>query len=66
MNFDQLQADPILTLAETAAYLRVHRSTVTRLALAGQLKSYVIGNRRLFKLSEVQVFFDNRECVKGA
>jgi excisionase family DNA binding protein len=58
----------ILTVQEVADMLRVHRSTVSRYALSGELKSYVIGNRRLFKESEVWLFFENQVsagCVMG-
>jgi len=50
----------ILTSQEVADILRVHRSTITRYAISGELKSYTIGNRRLFKDSDVREFFDNR------
>jgi excisionase family DNA binding protein len=50
----------ILTAQEVADLLRVHRSTVTWLALSGALKSYQIGNRRLFKSSDVWMFFENQ------
>jgi excisionase family DNA binding protein len=50
----------ILTIQEVADLLRLHRSTVTRYAQAGALKSYVIGSRRLFKESDVWSFFDNQ------
>ena len=50
----------ILTVQEVASFLRVHRSTVTRYAISGELKSYVIGNRRLFKEKDVLMFFENR------
>ena len=49
----------ILTLSEVADILRVHRSTVSRYAKKGELKSYIIGNRRLFKDTDVMAFFDN-------
>jgi len=39
----------ILTVQEVAGLLRVHRSTVSRFAQTGELKSYRVGNRRLFK-----------------
>jgi excisionase family DNA binding protein len=59
-------SDPqILTLEETARILRVHRSTVSRYAMSGELRSYLIGSRRLFKLAEILEFFDKRiapEC----
>jgi excisionase family DNA binding protein len=50
----------IMTLAEAASLLRVHRSTVSRYAMSGELRSYLIGNRRLFKLSDLLSFFENR------
>ena len=58
----------ILTVQEVADLLRVHRSTVSRYAKSGELKSHVIGNRRLFKESDVWLFFDNQvsaEYVMG-
>jgi len=61
-----LQNDSILTVDEVASYLRVHRSTVSRYANSGELKSYTIGSRRLFRFSDVNLFFDNQvapECV---
>ena len=56
----------ILTIQEVAELFRVHRSTITRYARNGQLKSYLIGNRRLFKEADVWAFFENqsdRGCV---
>ena len=56
----------ILTIQEVADFLRVHRSTVSRYAKAGELRSYCIGNRRLFKDKDVWAFFENQvawECV---
>ena len=64
-NFQHIR---ILTIKEVADLLRVHRSTVSRLAMAGELKSYMVGNRRLFKKDDVWVFFENqvaRNCVSG-
>jgi excisionase family DNA binding protein len=58
----------ILTVSEVAEILRVHRSTISRYARSGKLKSYSIGNRRLFKESDVWSFFENQvahECVLG-
>ena len=63
---DQNQTERILTVQEVAELLRVHRSTISRYAMSGELRSYVIGNRRLFKESDVWAFFDNqvaRNCV---
>ena len=50
----------ILTVQEVANILRVHRSTVSRYAKSGELRSYVIGNRRLFKEVDVWAFFENQ------
>lgn len=50
----------ILTVQEVADNLRVHRTTITRFAMSGELKSHVIGNRRLFLVKDVLAFFDNR------
>ena len=58
----------ILTINEVAHMLRVHRSTVSRYAMSGELRSYLIGNRRLFKESDVLMFFENQVdpgCVFG-
>ena len=35
----------IMTLKEVADLLRVHRSTVSRYAKSGEIRSYQIGNR---------------------
>ncbi len=58
----------ILTIQEVADLFRIHRSTVARYALSGELKSYQIGSRRLFKDEDVWLFFENqlaREYVAG-
>ena len=58
----------ILTVQEVADLLRIHRSTVSRYSMSGELRSYMIGNRRLFKEKDVLKFFDNqvdRKCVAG-
>ena len=58
----------ILTVQEVANLFRVHRSTVSRYAMSGELRSYVIGNRRLFREIDVWAFFENQVdqgCVFG-
>jgi len=68
MLLEKNQDIKILTVQEVADTLRVHRSTVTRFAKAGELKSHLIGKRRLFKESDVWSFFENQvahECVFG-
>jgi excisionase family DNA binding protein len=58
----------IMTMCEVAELLRLHRSTISRYAKSGELKSYQIGSRRLFKSDDVWLFFENQvapECVSG-
>jgi len=50
----------LLTIQEVADFFRVHRSTVSRYALSGELRSYLIGNRRLFKEEDVLLFFEKQ------
>ncbi|MFC1535163.1 helix-turn-helix domain-containing protein [Thermodesulfobacteriota bacterium] len=60
------QNSRILTVQEVADILRVHRSTVSRYAMSGEIRSYVLGNRRLFREDDVWMFFENQvdpECV---
>jgi excisionase family DNA binding protein len=59
-NNKDLQKVKILTIDEVAKLLRIHRTTVSRYSKSGELKSYLIGSRRLFKEIEVLSFFDNR------
>ena len=56
----------ILTVQEVADILRVHRSTVSRFAQSGELKSYRVGNRRLFKDKDVWAFFENQGAKEYA
>jgi len=66
MKAEDSQYAKILTIQEVAKLLRIHRTTVSRYAISGELKSHVIGNRRLFKDVDVWAFFENRvaqECV---
>ncbi|MBW1668202.1 MAG: helix-turn-helix domain-containing protein [Deltaproteobacteria bacterium] len=55
-----IQSINLLTLQEVADKLRVHPSTISRYAKSGALKSYLLGNRRLFKESDVWQFFENQ------
>ena len=59
---------PILNMKEVAELLRVHTSTVSRHAKSGELKSHLIGSRRLFESEDVWSFFENQvapEYVSG-
>lgn len=58
-NYQGNQLKEILTIQEVADLLRIHRSTVTRLAKSGEIKSYKLGSRRLFKYKDVLSFFEN-------
>lgn len=49
-----------MTMGEVARTLRVHRSTVSKYAKSGELRSYLIGNRRLFRECDVWAFFENQ------
>ena len=62
-NTERPEGDTIMTVAEVAALLRVHRSTVSRYAMSGELPSHKLGNRRLFKASDVRAFFDKRKVT---
>lgn len=58
----------IMTTEEVARFLRVHRTSVERYARSGELKSYKLRGRRLFKRGDVLAFFENsvaREYVSG-
>jgi len=56
----------ILTVQEVANILRVHRSTITPYAITGELKSYTIGNRRLFKDSDLRHTFASNLLLSGS
>jgi excisionase family DNA binding protein len=63
MSLD-LRGIRILTIKEVADLLRVDRSTISRYAISGALKSHKIGNRRLFKEEDVWEFFENRIALE--
>lgn len=50
----------IMTRTEVADYLRVDKSTVSRLAKSGEIGCFKIGTRLLFKSSDVLAFVENR------
>jgi excisionase family DNA binding protein len=62
MPLEKKQDIKILTVQEVADKLRVHRSTVSRFAQSGELESYIIGTRRLFKESDVLAFFEKQKA----
>ena len=63
-----LNEKAILTVQETADFLRVHRTTVSGYIKSGELKSYKLKGRRLLKALDVWMFFENQvamECVSN-
>ena len=50
----------LLTIAEVADQLRVHRATVSRLLKSGELAHIRIGSRRLIRYQDVCSFIENR------
>ena len=62
MPLEKKQDIKILTVQEVADLLKVHRSTVSRFAQSGELDSYLIGTRRLFKESDVLAFFEKQKA----
>ncbi len=54
------QRPNLLTAKEISNLSRVHQSTIYRLAKSGELKSYLIGGRRLFKEDDFWEFFENQ------
>jgi len=69
MSDNSIQDLPqIMTTLEVAEFLRVHRTTVERYARSGELKSYKLPGRRLYKREDVWAFFENQiawEYVSG-
>lgn len=51
----------VLTTQEVADILKVHRTTVNRLALSGKIPSYKIGASRRFIESDIRELFDNQK-----
>ena len=50
----------LLTIAEVADQLRVHRSTVSRLLKDGELTHVRIGSRKLIRYQDVCAFIESR------
>lgn len=50
----------LLTLAEVAATLRVHRATVSRLIKSGELIHCAIGGRKLVRVQDLHLFVESR------
>jgi excisionase family DNA binding protein len=48
--------DPLMTINETAEYLRVHRDTVGKLMANGMLPYVLVGQRRRVRQSDVLAY----------
>ena len=60
MQKESTERIKIYTMAEVASVLRVSYSTVVRLALSGELKSYKVGSRRMFKEEDVSEYLEKK------
>ena len=58
------QQKTILTRSEVANFLRVDKSTISRLAKSGEITCFYIGSRLLFKHDDVVAFIENK-IVEG-
>lgn len=52
-NFDE-----VLTVEEVSCYLKVHRTTVSRIIKSGEIKSFKVGSRILILSESVKEFID--------
>lgn len=55
----------LYTVDETARMLRVHRSTVSRLIKAGDLRHVSVGSRKLVRRQDLLAFIDRQIGVGG-
>ena len=55
-----LQASPMLTREDTAAYLAVSKRTLDRLVQAGEIPAYRIGGHRRFRIEDIDSFVASR------
>ncbi|NTV12995.1 MAG: helix-turn-helix domain-containing protein [Desulfobulbaceae bacterium] len=64
-NEDSCTKPEILTVAEVSSYLRIHRTSVMRKVVEGELRCYTLGKRRLFRRSDVEEFFENQVALES-
>jgi excisionase family DNA binding protein len=50
----------VMTVDELAAYIRIHRSTVYRLAKAGKIPHFRMGSAYRFRREEVDLWMKNQ------
>ncbi|WP_408005365.1 helix-turn-helix domain-containing protein [Pseudodesulfovibrio sp. S3-i] len=55
----------VLTIQETANFLRVHRATVSRMISAGELPCIRVRSRKLIREQDVRAFIDSQIGMTG-
>jgi len=56
---------PLLTIQEAATYLRVHRTTISRMVTTGELPCIRVRSRKLIRMQDLQAFIDNQIGMTG-
>jgi excisionase family DNA binding protein len=64
-DVNQNKMNTVLTVEETAKFLRVHPSTVCRLLRARTSQAFKIGSDWRFNLESIERFISDRETVSG-
>ena len=57
--------DPLMTLEEVAAYLRLSKDTVYRMAQAGKIPASKVGTQWRFRGSEVDAWLEDNKNVSS-
>ncbi len=57
--------DNLMTLAEVAAYLRLSKDTVYRMASAGKLPASKVGSQWRFRKDDVDQWLETHKNIKG-
>ena len=57
--------DNRMTLAEVAAYLRLSKDTVYRMASAGKLPASKVGSQWRFRKNDVDQWLETHKNIKG-
>ena len=55
----------VLTIQETADFLRVHRATISRMISCGELPCIRVRSRKLIRAQDVQALIDNQIGMTG-
>ena len=57
--------DSLITLEEVAAYLRLSKDTVYRMAQAGKIPASKVGNQWRFRREEVDAWLEKHKNLRG-